>query len=797
MGIVVIKAVLSLAVTPGTIVVSYSGVSYFLLLVLATGFAIRNAAHNTMGRRSFWVLFAIGLALWTLDQWVIVYYELILHVGVPDNSIADLVLFLHIAPLIAAVAALPHRNADTRQYRIILNFLFILFFWSFLYGYLIFPYQYLSSNSSSSYAPRFDILYLAENLTLVLASAVLSVRAHQPWKSIYLHLLGASSLYTLSSLLANLAADSGGYLNGKLYGLGLTASVCWFVWIPLRAWQIRDTEAGSIRSDGGDGSQASAWAMIVVVMISIPIAWELLRRDSPASVRTLRLLVAIAAIVLLASAAYIREYLAKHELALRVVMANDRLRLALEAGRSVGWDWDIKSGRDAWFGDLQTMFGIPSSSYVGRVEDFHNRVHPDDRRRVATEVRAAMQSHEPYAAEFRVVRPDGSERWVASKGKFYYSKDGTPERMLGMALDITERKQTEEVLQLREAELREAQRLAQVGSWQWDPATDTVQWSEELYRIAGRDLRLPAVSFQDHHKLYTPETWEKLRQAVEEALRTGAPYQLDLEMVREDGARRWIKARGEVQRDSAGRIVRLRGTAQDITESKQIADALASMNRRVIEAEERERYRISMDLHEDIGQRLALVAIQMQELQTNTPDQPAGLLHRMGEVGKQIVNVLGDVKASAHELHSPRLEYVDIATVIRCFCNEFGERKGAEIHFRSHGQPGPMPHEVSLCLFRVLQEALYNGMEHSGTRRFVVQLRESQNEVHLSVSDSGIGFDVAAARTGKGLGLIRMEQRLNLVGGAFSIDSSPHGGGATIHARVPLGLRSNSLRAAG
>ena len=93
---------------------------------------------------------------------------------------------------------------------------------------------------------RFDILYLLENLALVLGVGILTLRAQAPWKSIYLHLLGASTLYALSSTVANLAIDSGGYVNGKLYGLGLTASVCWFVWIPLRARQVK-VEATAMR----------------------------------------------------------------------------------------------------------------------------------------------------------------------------------------------------------------------------------------------------------------------------------------------------------------------------------------------------------------------------------------------------------------------------------------------------------------------------------------------------------------------------------------------------------------------
>ena len=155
-------------------------------------------------------------------------------------------------------------------------------------------------------------------------------------------------------------------------------------------------------------------------------------------------------------------------------------------------------------------------------------------------------------------------RWVAATGRFLYSQQtASPSACWGWRW-TSRSASAEESLPRKEIELTEAQRLAGVGSWQWDPESDTVVWSEELYRIAGRDPNLPAVSYKEHSQLYTPESWERLRRAVEEALRIGTPYELELEMVRTDGTTRWLTARGEAQRDSAGRIAGLRGTVQDI-----------------------------------------------------------------------------------------------------------------------------------------------------------------------------------------------------------------------------------------
>jgi PAS domain S-box-containing protein len=789
-GIVVIKAVLSLAVKPGSFLVSYSGISYFLLLLLATGFAIRNGIRQTLGSRPFWVLLAIAYGLWLLNQGLKLYYELGRHMDAPDNSIVDPVLFLHIVPLMAAVATLPHRNvSDRKPYRAILNTLLLLFFWGFLYGYFIFPYQYLFSSSAtpSSYGVRFVILYLLENLALVLAVGILTLRVQPPWKSIYLHLFGASILYTLSSAVANLAIDSGGYVNGKVYGLGLTASVCWFVWVPVHAQRERGPEATATRFDSGESSRGSIWAMLVVVMISIPIVWELFQRNESSGLRTLRVLVAIAAIVCLASAAYIKEYLARRELDFYFGLANDRLRLAMEASASAGWDFDIKSGRDVWFGDLQTIFGIASDAYVTTREDFIRYLHPDDRTRVSEAIADARQNRKLYAAEFRIVKPDGTVRWLAARGKFYYARNGNPERMLGVSLDITERK-------LAEEKLREYEKA--------------IEGSEEMIAVVDREYRYLIANrkFLSQGNMTKEQVVghlvpEVLNKGVFEAIVKGKLDECFLGKVVRYEMRYTYPALGERDLlisnfpiEGPVGVDRVACILQDITERKRAEEALSCMNRRVIEAEERERNRIAKDLHEGVGQRLALLAIGIEQLKNDHPNRTVDLLGRMDAVWKQTLEILTDVKASAHELYSPRLEYLGVAAVMRIFCEEFGERKKVEIDFRSRGLPILVQPEVSICLFRVLQEALHNGVKHSGVEKFRVQLW-ADDEIHLTVSDSGTGFDLEAATRGLGLGLIRMEQRLRLVNGTFSVDSQPEKG-TTVHANVPL--RSASvMRAAG
>ena len=361
--------------------------------------------------------------------------------------------------------------------------------------------------------------------------------------------------------------------------------------------------------------------------------------------------------------------------------------------------------------------------------------------------------------------------------------------------DTTERKRLEETLRQKGTDLAEAQRLSRIGSWQWDPETDTVIWSDELYRIAGRDPNGPAVSYRQHSELYTLESWERLRHVVDDARQTGNDYELDLEMILPDGTTKWVTGRGESQRDASGRVVRLRGTIQDITERKLAEKSLANVSKRLIEAQEQERTRIARDLHDDIGQRLALLAIELEHLQASS-DLPAEIASRMSNMRDETCKICDDVQSLSHELHSNKLEYLGVSGAMNAFCQEFSEHHKAEIDFEAHDLPGHVPQDISLCLFRVLQEAVRNSAKHSGARQYEVQLWGTSSEIHLTVRDSGSGFDSQRARESRGLGLVSMEERLRLLQGTLSIESQPQLG-TTIHARVPFNSESDSMRAAG
>jgi len=913
------QATLSLTLKQGPTLVAYCEISYLLLLLLASGVAIRNAVQSRQTIRLFWSFLAAAYGLWALVpcSW---FYSVVLHGKIPAFLFDNPPLFLHIVFVIAAVVSRPHLKLPTRRpYRATLNFLILLFVWVFTYAYLLFPYQY--GPQGSAMILRFEGLYFTENLLLLGVLGRLIFHSQLPWKSLYRHLFGASALYAFGSLAANVVwalKDPSGDLTGTsfpaargLMGMVFTAAMCWFVWIGLQGRRLAPQLAQTVQLDTADTKYSSSLAMLAVLAIPIVGVWELFRTDEPIGTHEVRLLLVMIAGVLLAVAVFVQDYLANREFTSDVTVAHDRLRLAMESSRSMGWDWDLPSGRSIWFGDLQTTFGIGSDNYLAGDQEFYQRVHPDDRERVLKTLTDAVQKQKPYTAEFRVVRPDGTIRWLTDRGKFYYATNDAPQRGLGIRVDITDRKQAEEARRQKELELKKTEQLAKVGAWQWDPETDSVTWSEELYRIAGLDPSQAAPTYKEYPKLYTAESWERLRRAVEESLRTGTPYELDLEMVHSDGTTRWLVGRGEVKRDATGGFVRLHGTVHDITarkraehamreseerfrlvsntapvliwmadtdklctyfnkpwldftgrplsselghgwaegvhaedqqrcletytqafdrreefrieyrlrrhdgkyrwvldigvprfnpdhsfsgyigscmdvtERKLAEEALSSVSSRLIEAQEQERTRIARDLHDDTNQRLALLAVQLGGLKKDIPDSNGEVLSRIDQLQKHTSEIAADIQALSHELHSPKLEYLGIVAAMRGFCQEFGEKHKLDVDFKSHNLPSSVPSDVSLCLFRVMQEALHNAKKHSRASRFTVNLWGIPGEIHLTVSDTGVGFDPEAAMKGQGLGIVSMRERVRLVNGTISIASElMHG--AEISVRVPM-----------
>src|SRR6516165_9010208 len=484
--------------------------------------------------------------------------------------------------------------------------------------------------------------------------------------------------------------------------------------------------------------------------------------------------------------------------------SEERLRLAQSAARIGTFEWNIRTGVNTWTPELEAMYGLPPGGFGGTQTAFENLVHPDDRARVIELDNWALKTGQPTTGEWRVVWADGSVHWIAGRWQVFMNGSGEPSRMVGINIDITDRKRTEEAL------LEMNRTLEAQGS--------LLRSREELLRVfvknvpaavamLDRDMRYLQVSERwcsdylpgraqilgrSHYEIFPdmPERWKEVhRRGLQ-----GETLRADED--RWDGQDGTHWARWEVRpwKTPEGAVGGILIFAEDITRRKQTEEALSGMTGKLVEAQEQERARIARELHDDINQRLGLLAIGLNQLRTMHDDLPRRVRDRMHELQQQTEGISADLHVLSHELHSSTLDALGLVKGMRGWCKEFGNRQKLEIDFKSDNVPS-VPQEISLCLFRVLQEALHNAAKHSGVKRIDVQLAENSCEIHLTVRDSGKGFDIGAAGQSRGLGLTSMKERVRLVGGTISIESKPMGG-TTIHVRVPLESKHHSQRAA-
>jgi PAS domain S-box-containing protein len=457
-----------------------------------------------------------------------------------------------------------------------------------------------------------------------------------------------------------------------------------------------------------------------------------------------------------------------------------------------------------WMSDTDkfcTYFNKPWLDFTGRSFDselghgWADGVHPDDLRKCVETYAQAFDLREEFRMEYRLRRHDGEYRWVLDIGVPRFNPDRSFIGYIGVGVDVSERRQAQEALRESEERLRLAVHAGRMYAFEWDLATDVIVRSSESTNI----LKWPSDSTLDTGRQFVaavhPEDLQVYTTAEVGLTPEEPTYQLRFRLVHPDGAITWLEDSGRAIFDTQGKIMRVVGMVADVSDRKRAEEALSSVNRRLIEAQEQERTRIARELHDDIGQRLALLAVELQQVREEATDL-GEVLNRIGELQKQTADIATDIQALSHELHSAKLEYLGIVSAMRGFCQEFAKQTKVKVDFKSHDLPSPLPPDTSLCLFRVLQEALHNSVKHSGMKQVEVKLWETSDEVHLTVSDFGAGFDSETIKEGRGLGLFSMEERLKLLNGAFSIESQPKHG-TTIHARVPLSRGSDPMRAAG
>lgn len=340
----------------------------------------------------------------------------------------------------------------------------------------------------------------------------------------------------------------------------------------------------------------------------------------------------------------------------------------------------------------------------------------------------------------------------------------------------------EEALFTREEWLPLAGEGSRVGLWYWNEVTNALFWDTTTRDIFGVN-HSDEVTLKTFYQSLHSDDLARVKQIWRYQLENGHLYKCQFRVQRSDGSIRWVDSRGSGYYDKAGRPLHMIGVFFDITERKEIEQERLELSSRLISAQEQQRRYLAQELHDDFGQRLSLLHIELQAV--------AGMA-KATDVRKRVVELVGnlstivdDLQSLSHRLHPSKLDILGLASSLRSLCGKFAKQYGIQIDFDHVGLPESIPPDTKMGLFRIVQEGLHNVSKHSHASKVDLQLNADSNSISLTIFDNGTGFNVIQHYSA-GIGIQSMKERARRLGGSLEIRSRPWVNGTQIAVTVPL-----------
>ena len=399
---------------------------------------------------------------------------------------------------------------------------------------------------------------------------------------------------------------------------------------------------------------------------------------------------------------------------------------------------------------------------------------------------------EPVQYEERAAA--GESQRVSIVSKFpVLDAAGVPQAIGVVASDITDRRLTEQALREQRTLLAEAQKIAGLGSWEWDPDSGRVSWSGELYRIFGVLPEDVAPSFENYLERVHPDDRQQSGAMVARALMDSRPFSMLERIVRPGGEVRHVRSQGEVVRNERGKPIKVLVACLDITEQRhseaalrQAAQDLHGLSQRLVQAEEIERRRVARELHDQVGQSLSALNINLDIISRERGTLPVVLQQRLDDSLGLVESTAQAIENVMADLRPPLLDEYGLAAALNWHADEFSRRTGVAVTVIDSTPEATKKarHEAAVALFRIAQESLNNVLKHAEAKQVRIEVLATGEDLVLDVRDDGRGFDPGAAPSGR-WGMTTMRERTQAAGGQLHIDAGV-GRGTRIHARVPL-----------
>jgi PAS domain S-box-containing protein len=425
-------------------------------------------------------------------------------------------------------------------------------------------------------------------------------------------------------------------------------------------------------------------------------------------------------------------------------------------------------------------------------------VHPEDYQRCLLVCNSAFERRESFKMEYRLRRSDGEFRWMYGTAVPRFSAAGEFLGYIGSAIDITERKHAEEQLRESEADFAAAQRVARLGTWRVDIASNALRWSEELYRIFEVAQTKFHPTFEFFLSCVHPDDRPRMAEMYQRVRASGECLDLDYRIVTQAGKVKYIRAMGCAVKDGSGRIVSLFGTAQDVTERKRAQEALQksrdqlrALAARLQSVREEERTRVAREIHDELGSRLTALKIDLSTLVRDLPPEKA---QKHTSILKGVDEIVQTVRRISSELRPPVLDALGLVPAVEWAAEDFEARTGTKCRPDLPATDLVIDPERATALFRIFQETLTNVARHAEATEVNVRLAQEDHGFTLEVHDNGKGIDEKQLSVGSSLGVLGMRERALLLGGELRIRGDP-GSGTTVMVRIPQGRHPTAPKA--
>ena len=354
------------------------------------------------------------------------------------------------------------------------------------------------------------------------------------------------------------------------------------------------------------------------------------------------------------------------------------------------------------------------------------------------------------------------------------------------------RKVSEEELKVSQTLLKEAQHVASIGHWELDVNTMVPSWSEEIFHIFGLDPASDEPSFAAHKNLLHPDDWPTLDKAVNKTIKDGKQFNIKFRLMHPERGEQWMHAIGDSFRDDSGKVFRLFGTAQDVTKQVQLDLELQASNQQLTElahhienVREEERKTIALNLHDDLGQKLTALNIDLAWLARRVTPDAHELSDKLISMQALLMETMHRVKQISSDLWPSILDDLGIGAALLWQANEFTNHTDITCKVSIIPEDITIPPEIAIQVFRVVQESLTNVMRHAEATRVLINLLQKENTWRVRVKDNGRGISLEEMQDTKSFGLMGMKERTSLCNGKLSVKGSV-GKGTEVIIEIPI-----------